>query len=157
MRRFTIRLFVAFTTFVIGVTATNLPPTFRFALSSSGQVDQELLDVESNYLKAHLRRDAALLDRVLADDFTFTAYGRRVIGKAGRLALVESPDFTFVSINTDEVKVRVSGDTATVSGQAVVEGRYKDRDWVSPRFRFTRDYEKRDGVWKIVAVRVGRV
>nr|MBA3438386.1 hypothetical protein [Pyrinomonadaceae bacterium] len=36
---------------------------------------QELLDVEGDYLKAHLRRDAALLDGVLADDFTFTAYG----------------------------------------------------------------------------------
>jgi len=157
MRRFTLRLFVAFITFVIGVTASTLPPTFRYALSSSGQVNQELLDVEGNYLKAHLRRDAALLDDVLADDFTFTAYGRRVTGKAGRLALVENPDVTFVSINTDAIKVLVNGDTATVSGHAVVEGRYKDRDWVSPRFRFTRNYEKQQGVWKIVAVRVGRV
>jgi ketosteroid isomerase-like protein len=70
--------------------------------------------------------------------------------------LLEDDDFAFKSIQTDNVRVRVNGESAWVTGEAVVEGHYGDREFASPVYSFTRQYEKRQGRWQIVSVTVRR-
>jgi ketosteroid isomerase-like protein len=152
MQRQALHIFVALVTFLIGMTAAGLRPAHHSDLRSPSRAEQEVLSVEREYLDAHVEHDVATLDRILADDFTFLHGGRYVTTKAQRLALMENPDFSFLSIDTDDVDVSVNGDQAIVTGEAVVRGRYQEREFVSPPYSYLRVYEKRQGRWQIVSV-----
>jgi ketosteroid isomerase-like protein len=152
MQHHIIRLFVSLVTFIIGVSATAMWPADRPLTPPHSEARQEILKIEREYLDAHLARDTATLDRILADDFIFWHSGTRHTNKAQRLALMEAPDFTFLSIDTNSVDVDVDGDKAFVSGRAVVRGRYKQREFVSPPYGYLRVYEKREGRWQIISV-----
>ena len=52
-------------------------------------------------------------------------------------------------MNIDEMKVRVYGDTAVVTGQSTVKGMFKTQD-ISGKYRWTDVFVKRDGKWQIV-------
>jgi ketosteroid isomerase-like protein len=156
MQRNITYLFVSIATFLIGTIITAPwraadhaapPPPASYTAA-----EQELLSIERRYLDAHVERDVAALDSILADDFTIANSRGRVSDKASRLALVEDSDFTFVNIETFDVDAHVNGDEGVVTGSAVVTGRYQDREFQSPPYRFTRRYEKRQGRWQIVSV-----
>jgi hypothetical protein len=72
------------------------------------------------------------------------------------MALLDDSDFGFEAINTNNVKVEVRGDSAQVTGEAYTVSFHHDERYISPEYRFKREYEKRDGRWQIVSVRVGR-
>lgn len=156
MQHFTIRFIAALTTFLIGLTSASVLTVDRPAVSFSTGVEQEVLSVEQQYKEAHLQRDVAALDRILADDFALR-YSGRFTTKAERLALIESPSFKFESINTRNVRVQARGDKAIVSGQAMVEGLYQEREYNSPWYGFTRVYEKRGGRWQVLSVQVTHI
>lgn len=153
MWRNIIYLFVSLATFLIGVAvaspwSTEQPRTAAAYIST----EQELLSVERRYLDAHIQRDVAALDSVLADDFVVMHRFGRIGDKAERLALVDNPDFTFLAVDTADVDVFLNGDEGMVTGRAVVRGRYADREFLSPPYRYARRYEKRQGNWQIVSV-----
>jgi len=158
MWRNIIYLLVSLATFFIGITIATPWATDRHAVSRyhNSSDEQELLNIERRYLDAHVERDVAALDSVLADDFVVLHRFGRVGDKAERLALVENADFTFLSVDTDNVDVTVSGDEGMVTGRAVVHGRYADHEFMSPPYRFARRYEKREGRWQIVSVQFSR-
>ncbi|HEY6188354.1 MAG TPA: nuclear transport factor 2 family protein [Pyrinomonadaceae bacterium] len=158
MWRNIIYLLVSLATFFIGVTIATPWAADRSAVSrySNSSDERELLSVERRYLDAHVNRDVAALDSVLADDFVVLHRFGRVGDKAERLALVENADFTFLAVDTDDVNVTVNGDEGMVTGRAVVHGRYAEQEFTSPPYRYARRYEKRDGRWQIVSVQFSR-
>jgi hypothetical protein len=155
MKHYAFRLVVALVTFAIGLISATILPGSRFNAVSNGKVEQEILQVEREYIQAHLNRDTAALDNILADEFTFGT-PRRTETKAQRLALLEAPDFGFEAINTSNVQIEVNGDSATATGKAYTVSFHDDEKVISPEYGFTRQYEKRDGRWQIVRVRIGR-
>ncbi|MBD0369764.1 MAG: nuclear transport factor 2 family protein [Pyrinomonadaceae bacterium] len=154
MQRIIINLVVSLATFIIGVTAAT--PWTAFRTASDSQDKTEILKVEQQYLDAHRMRDTARLDQILSDDFTFTHYWGGVMDKTRRLALLENPDVTFDSIATSNVEVTVNGDTARLTGEAVVRGSYRGEPFTTTPYKYMRNYERRDGRWQIVSVRAGR-
>lgn len=154
MQRIIINLVVSLATFIVGVTAAT--PWTAFRTTSDSQDRTEILKVEQQYLDAHIARDTARLDSILSDNFTFSHYWGGVADKARRLSLLENPDFTFESIDTREVEVSVNGDTARVTGEAVVRGNYRGRPFVTTPYKYVRTFERREGRWQITSVRAGR-
>lgn len=154
MQHLIIRLAVAVATFIIGLTAAAIPAAFHFNAPANTRGEQEVLAVEQQYITAHLYRDTATLDRILADDFTLGPAFGRVITKSSRLALLRNADFSFLSIDTDNVKVQVNADEAVVTGHARLSSRYKDEEFSTPVYGFTRVYQKRQGQWQIVSVQI---
>jgi ketosteroid isomerase-like protein len=159
MLRFSLRFFVALVTFLCGITASKVLPPYHFSSSANTQAEQEVLSVERAYLDAHLRRDTAALDGLLADDFTFSRPYGSISDKAQRLALVSDPDFAFTDIETNNTSVTVDGDRAYISGRARVHLRYNNlRDVadevVSPWYAYTRTFERHDGRWQVASVRI---
>ena len=150
MQRHAIRLSVALATCLLGVAAHHLVDTFRGL--SLGGAEREVLAVEREYIRAHVERDVAALDRVLADDFSM--FGGRV-NKERRLAFLSNPFFVITSLKTDDVEVVVSGKEAWVNGTASIAGRFRKREFSTPRYGFTRKYEKRGGRWQIVSCEFG--
>jgi ketosteroid isomerase-like protein len=156
MKYLAIRLIVALSTFFIGLSAVAMFAPFRFfEAASKGEAEQEIRQVERAYIQAHLNRDTATLDNILAEEFTISGRGRFTT-KAQRMALLENPEFTFEAINTDNVQVYVNGESATVTGEAYIESRYGDEEMTSPVYNYARRYEKRDGRWQIISVQVRR-
>ncbi|HEV7376103.1 MAG TPA: nuclear transport factor 2 family protein [Pyrinomonadaceae bacterium] len=155
MKHLAIRLIVSLFTFAIGIASVSLLHASRPHAVSNSKDEQAILQIEHQYIQANLNADTATLNNILADDFTIRSR-RGFTTKAERLALLESPDFAFKAINTDNVAVEVNGDMATVTGEASIETRHYDVEFTSPTYRFTRNYEKRDGHWQIVSVIVRR-
>ena len=148
MPRHAIRLSVALATFLVGLTSSSVVNSLW--PRPAGDAEGEVLTVEREYVRAHVERDVAALDRVLADDFS-SFRGR--VRKEHRLAMLANPHFRVASLRTEDVEVSVSGDEARVSGTAAMKGSLGGRDFETPRYSFTRRLEKRDGGWRIVHMR----
>jgi ketosteroid isomerase-like protein len=149
MQHYAIRISAAVLTFVVGMTAAGLVNSLRHGTAPDSGAAREVMEVEREYLRAHLERDVEALDRVLADDFT-SFRGR--VRKPHRMALVANPYFTILSLATEDVRVEVKGDEAWVTGKARMRSRFKEREFTSPQYTFTRRYERRDGRWQVVSL-----
>ncbi len=144
MKYFATRLPAVLITFFVGIAAANLG---AYIWTGSTSAESAVLAVEREYIRAHVERDVAALERVLADDFSMI--GGKVT-KEHRLALVSNPFFVVTSLKTDDVNVIVSGRDAWVTGTAKMSGRFRKREFSTPRYGFTRHYVKRGGRWQIV-------
>ena len=155
MKQAAIRLAVAVVTFVTGLGLAALVNPFRGnTVVPSAADEQEVLRVERAYVRANLDADTDALREILADEFTIRTRWGRVTTKAERLARLDSYGLSFQSFRTDDVRVVVTGDTAVVTGTAFIRAR-DEEDWEPGRtYRYSRDYEKRDGRWQIVTVYV---
>ena len=135
MRYFATRVPAALVTFILGVAASGLVSN----VWPAGPADERaVLAVEREYVRAHVERDIEALDRVLADDFTM--FGGRVT-KEHRLALVSNPLFAVTSLDTSDVNVVVDGDRALLTGTAKLSGRFRKREYTTPRYGYTRRLE----------------
>jgi ketosteroid isomerase-like protein len=143
---YALRLSAALATFLFGVTATNFLSAF-LPTASDGAAERDVLSVEREYVRAHLERDVAALDRALAEDFS--SFGGRV-RKEHRMALLANPLFKVVSLSTGDVRVSVSGDEARVTGKARMKGSTRGREFETPPYEYTRRLTKREGRWQIV-------
>jgi ketosteroid isomerase-like protein len=143
MRYYATRIPAALITFVLGVASANLA-AYVWGASSD---ERDVLAVEREYVRAHVERDVAALDRVLADDFSM--FGGRVT-KEHRLALIANPLFAVASLKTSDVQVVVNGREATLTGTARLTGSFRGREFTTPRYGYTRHFEKRGGRWQIV-------
>jgi Domain of unknown function (DUF4440) len=148
MQRYAVRLSAALVAFLVGTASSSLMNALRPA--ALGNAEQEVWSVEREYVRAHLERDVAALDRLLADDFS-SFRGR--VRKEHRLAMLANPYFRVVSLKTSGVEVTVSGDEARVSGTATLKGSLSGRDFETPNYKFTRHLARRNGQWQITHMR----
>ncbi len=154
MQRHAIRLLASVVTFTLGLALAAVPSAFRSGPAPSSEHEREVLSTNQEYLDAHVNRDVAALERLLADEFTVGGCFGRFGSKNQRLALVASPQVSFLSIDGENTRVTADDWAGEVSGRAVIHGRFRGRDYVSPRYGFTRRFVKRDGRWQLVSVRV---
>ena len=123
--------------------------TMNQEANKNNHVEQELRSLESQWQEALTRRDLAILDRLMADDYALTTVSGGVVNKARVLAEVKSANATADVRNTD-VAVRVYGEVAIVTGLALISGKFNDKD-VSTRSRYIKVYVKRQRQWRVVA------
>ena len=118
-------------------------------MNSATAVEDEVRRVESEWGVAFERKDMATLDRLMADEYILTDPLGNVRSKAESLAAIETNQINFESTESDDVKVRINGDTAVVTGRSTFRGRYKG--WsMSGRYQYTDVLVKRDGAWQAV-------
>jgi len=111
---------------------------------------KELARLESIWNEAHLRADATALYQLWADDLFVTVPDMPVMNKDEALSLVRSGKMKFRRYQTSDLRTRIYGDTAVVTGQLsrereTVTNEFED-DW-----RFTKVYVRRKGRWLVVA------
>jgi ketosteroid isomerase-like protein len=113
--------------------------------------DQKELDrLEAEWNAAHIRGDAAVLERIFADDLVVVVPGMRVMTKADSLGMFASRRMKFDRYQTSETTFRTYDETAIVTGRLrrtrVIAGAMADDDW-----RFTKVYLRRAGRWQMVS------
>jgi ketosteroid isomerase-like protein len=139
---------IAASVFVFVLTYANQAQTPTQA--KKGGVEQELIQLEDEWGDAFLKRDVAFMDRIMADDATWTSPEGIVSTKAQYLASFKSLEGVDTSWVNDEMKVRVYGDTAVVTGRTTFKWTNKGKDF-SGQERWTDTWVKLAGHWGFVA------
>jgi hypothetical protein len=152
MLRHGIRLSVSVVTFIIGLALSFAPSLFSSDAPKASAFEREVLEANQQYLDAHINRDVAALDRLLADDFFIGGRFGMGASKAQRLALLGDSDFSFIDINSRDTRVTASENYGEVSGYAVLRGGYAGREYTSPPYHYVRRFERREGRWQVVSV-----
>src|SRR6476659_8880826 len=113
-------------------------------------VEQAIRQLDNERIQAQIAADAAALDRIYADDFIGVGPSGTVRTKPEVISDFTSGDLKFQSIVTDDVQVRVYGNTAVETGRSTMIG--QDKGQTVPRdTRFTRVWVKQQGRWRLVA------
>ena len=108
-------------------------------------------ELEQQLAVAWVKGDRAFIDNLLADDWTVTDPAGRVLTK--RQVMDEtfaSTERRIESMTVDDVRVRVLGDVAVVTGRTQATGSYRGQK-ATAILRFTDVFHFRDGRWRIVA------
>jgi ketosteroid isomerase-like protein len=114
-------------------------------------VDREIKSLEEARNQAVLHGDVAALDRMTSDDYTFITLRGELRTKSDILKGFASGSFHYESRQISDLKVRVHGDTAIVTGRSVQKGMENGKDY-SGDYRFTRVYVRENGRWLTVAL-----
>jgi ketosteroid isomerase-like protein len=121
--------------------------------SARNAVVQEVLKTEREQRDAYLRRDVAATNLLVADEFVLTIQGGELGNKANLITfLKEEPVDPTLTLDAEDTQVRVSGDTAIVTGRRIERRRRPDNNQEGVAYaRYTRTYVKRQGRWQLLA------
>ena len=119
--------------------------------SSTSSAEKEIRALEEERNQAILHGDAAALERMTSDDYTFITLRGELRTKAEIVKGFRSGSFKYESRTISDLKGRVYGDTAIVTGRSSQQGKENGKDY-SGDYRFTRVYVKQKGQWVTVAL-----
>ena len=125
-------------------------PNQGHAESPKIEVEQELRQMNDEWVKALVRGDGATLDRIMAEDFFF-AYPMEGDDKAQFISDVTSGNVHVEFLNRENVSVRVWGSTAVLTAKDSAKWFYGGRDF-SGHYKIIHVYSQRDGRWQLVSV-----
>jgi hypothetical protein len=137
-----------------GLAVVAAATSFACALAGPGQrvpdAETTIRVLEHLRFDAMIARDVRALDTLLADDLTYTHTTGRVDDKRALLADLEAGRLVYDSIVASDVRVRVYGRTAAVTGTARMQVR---ANGAVLRFsaRFTELYVENGGGWRLAA------
>ena len=129
---------------------TFIPNHFRDCAQAQNRIskaERQLRLIEEDRRKAIKDGDIQTLDRIYAHDFSAIAASGQIITKEQLFTVFRRNDPT-LEFTTDEISVRIFGNTAIFRGRLI--GKSKDGQ-VRLASRFTHVFVKRDGRWQCVA------
>lgn len=142
---------------IILIAAVTIVSTFA-AFAQSGKDEQEILKIHSSLDEAYLKSDVAAFERVLADDYVYSDPSGRMRNRAQNLEEIRKeiakPTYKVLTATSDDVKVKVSGNMAFVTGNwasTTVPTNAASAEPHKDTGRYTGIYEKRGGKWMLVA------
>lgn len=118
--------------------------------ASNISIEQELRQKNDEWVQALVNRDAATLNRIMADDCVFT-HPLEGDDKAQFVSDVESGDLRVEYMHRERVDVRIYGSTAVISCRDDAKWLYGGRE-ISGIYRTLHVYSKRAEGWQLVAV-----
>lgn len=124
-------------------------PFFQ-AVNAHSSDEVELVRLERVWNDAHVNGDVDALDRLWAEDLTVTVPNMQVITKQSAIAIARSGRVKFKRYETSDVRVRLYGDAAVLTG-IVERTRVLNGQDVNDKWRFTKMYIRRAGKWQVVA------
>ena len=112
--------------------------------------EQEVLKASQAVNDASLiKKDRATMERLYADDYTYTHSNGTVANKAQDIAASLSSDQAWTAHRSDDLKVRMYHDVAVVTGISTLTGSAKG--YASGPRRFTEVWVRRSGRWQLVS------
>lgn len=121
-----------------------------FAQSPRDADVKELERLETVWNEAHERGNPDALDALWADDLEVAVPKMPVMNKSEVLGFARSGRMKFLHYATSDVRVRVYGDAAVVTGRLdrtrTLNGQEVSDDW-----RFTKTYVRQAGKWRVVS------
>jgi ketosteroid isomerase-like protein len=136
---------------ILAVTLLSFGRQQSVAQGADAAAEQEVRQAIKKYRAALLQRDAAVLEQIWADDYTFTNGAGETHSKAQRLANLKSGATSLDSISQEEdMKVRVHGNVAVATGRLTIKGQYSGKQ-ASGQYRSINVWVKGAAGWQLVA------
>jgi len=125
------------------------------ALPGQGQSDgksaeQTLIQMEHDWSQADTKKDAAALNRILAEDWIGIDFEGTVQTKAQALEGIKSDSTSLETTVLSDMKVRIYGNAAIVTGTDTEKSEYHGKD-SSGKYLWTDVFVLRDGRWQAVS------
>jgi ketosteroid isomerase-like protein len=126
-------------------------------ISAAAQnVEDQIKKLETDRAAAVVKGDTATLDKQTSDDYTLINMNGQVSDKAQMIEGFKSGKNKLSSDEVSDMKVRLYGDTAIVTGKVAVKGMMGGKD-VTGQALFTRVYVKKGAQWQSVALQQTRI
>jgi ketosteroid isomerase-like protein len=134
----------------LSVIASILSLVALLGLAWAASVEEELKKLETDRAAAAVKGDAATLEKQTSDDYTFINLYGQMSDKSQMVNNFKTGQTKLTSDEVSNMKVRVYGNTAVVTGKADVSGTMAGKD-AKGQIMFTRVWVKKGGSWQSVA------
>ena len=119
-------------------------------MTQSVELEKQIVELERERLKAMINADSDALGSILSDDLTYIHTTTREDSKKSLIESLAGGSLSYKSMDTEDVKVRIYGDTAVVTGSAAIKVSSGGR-LLEFSILFTDVYAKQEGRWQMVA------
>jgi len=119
-------------------------------LAWAASVEEELKKLETDRAAAVVKGDVATLEKQTSDDYTLINLYGQISDKSKMVDTFKSGQIKLTQDNLSDMKVRVYGNVAVITGKADVAGTMAGKD-ANGQIAFTRVYVKKGGTWQSVA------
>jgi ketosteroid isomerase-like protein len=134
---------------VIALTLLGVLVAIPTQAQTRNATEREVLKASQLLDEASLiKKDRATMERLYAEDYMYTHSNGTVLNKTQEIAESMSPDQAWTAHKSDDLKVRVYGAVAIVTGLSTLTGSAKV--YVPGPRRFTEVWVKRNGRWQMV-------
>ena len=141
----------------IAVLAAVIVVTPVKSLAQAGKAAEEaVLKADNARFAAMLQADAAALDKLLADELSYTHSNASVQDKAAFISDIKTSKIKYLTIEATDQKARIFGNMAIVTGGASVHVIQNGND-LSFKIRYTNAHINRGGSWQMVAWQATRL
>ena len=117
---------------------------------AQGSVEEQILKMERDRAAAVVKADVATLEGLTSDDYILINANGQMSDKATTMSDIKTGRIKLTANEVSDMKVRLYGDTAVVTGKSSAQGTIGGRPLKGP-VMFTRVYVKADGKWRSVA------
>lgn len=112
-------------------------------------MEQEVLKASRALEEASItKKDRGTIERYYADEYVYTHSNGTVLNKAQEIPTIMSPDQAWTAYKMDDLKARIYGNVAIVSGLLTLTG--SSKAYISGPRRFTEVWVRRNGRWQMV-------
>jgi uncharacterized protein (TIGR02246 family) len=118
--------------------------------ASAASVERTLMQLERDWTQASLKKDVDTLNKIMADDWVNIDFQGKVVTKAQTIANLKSGLPATQAAGLGEMKVRVFGDSAIVTGSDTGKSASKGKE-VIEKYLWTDVFVRRNGRWQAVA------
>jgi ketosteroid isomerase-like protein len=112
-------------------------------------MEEELLKVEKEFVDAIAKNDLEAIERFVTDDWIIINADGGIIDRERFLGVIKSAALTHEMMESDDMRVRVYGDSAVVSALTRSKGKFMGQEFTTHE-RSTDVFVKRDGQWRCV-------
>jgi hypothetical protein len=113
--------------------------------------EREVLKLYKEYEDAISRRDATVHERLFAPDYTYTPGNGNFMDRTEHIKFTKSGSVVVESLRGENVRVRIYGKTAVVTGLWISVDKRLGNKFAERRIRFILVFVKRNGSRQIVA------
>ena len=135
---------------VVDETAAMFGTGARPAATDTKEVEAAVTQLERDWVAAIVRKDAAVLDRLLAEEFAGVSPTAHYYDKGMAIDDLTAGTYQVESMALDEVSVNPYGDVAVAFASQQEKSRYAGTD-LSGHYHYTNVWVRRDGRWQVVA------
>jgi ketosteroid isomerase-like protein len=112
-------------------------------------MEEELVEAEKEFTDAIAKNDSEAIERFVTDDWIIINADGGIINKERFLGVIKSGTLTHEMMESDDMRVRVYGDSAVVSALTRSKGKFMGQDFTTHE-RSTDVFVRRDGQWRCV-------
>ncbi|WP_020602462.1 nuclear transport factor 2 family protein [Spirosoma spitsbergense] len=116
--------------------------------NSSG-VEKAVLAAEKQRFEAQVKKDYAMLDRVLADDLVYNHSNGNTDTKQSYIQSIRDGKSKYDSIESQEQEVRVYGNTAIINGKCLIKAT-NNGETINTTLKYTDVYIRKGNQWQMV-------